>query len=94
VKLLIEKEERNSAKDRILDAGFEDVIVFSDFSYDDAIIGVSTDGQAIYAYDLMVEWLIENEGMTEEEAMEWIDFNTIRSLPYAGENAPIIMYYV
>ena len=40
----------------------------------------------------MVEWLVENESFTELEAIEWIDYNTIRALPYVGDKAPIIMY--
>ena len=40
----------------------------------------------------MVEWLISTEGFTEEEAIEWIDYNTIRAIEYFGEDAPIIMY--
>ena len=40
----------------------------------------------------MVEWLVKTEGFTEEEAMEWIDYNTIRALTYAGSKAPIIMF--
>ena len=39
----------------------------------------------------MVEWLEENSNMTEEEAIEWIDYNTIRALPYMRERHPIIM---
>jgi hypothetical protein len=35
---------------------------------------------------------MEEEEFTEEEAIEWIDYNTIRALPYMGEKAPIIMY--
>lgn len=30
--------------------------------------------------------------MTDEEAIEWIDYNTIRAIPYMGEKAPIVMY--
>ena len=30
--------------------------------------------------------------ISEEEAMEWIDYNTIRAIPYAGSGAPIIMF--
>lgn len=30
--------------------------------------------------------------MTEQEAIEWIEYNTIRALPYFGSDAPIIMY--
>lgn len=37
---------------------------------------------------------MENDKMTEEEAMEWVGYNTIRSLPYMGEMKPIIMYDV
>ena len=29
---------------------------------------------------------------TEEEAIDWISYNTIRSLSYMGDDAPIIMY--
>ncbi len=83
-----------TAEERILDAGYEDVVVFSDFSYDDALIGVTTDNRAVYDYDKMVTWLIENEGFTWDEAAEWIDYNTVRALPYAGESAPIIVYRV
>lgn len=30
--------------------------------------------------------------MTGEEAMEWVDYNTIRAIPYMGDKHPIIMY--
>lgn len=83
-----------SAEDRILDAGYEDVVIFKDEGYDDALIGISEDGRAIYDFDLMVEWLMKVDGITSEEAMEWIEYNTIRSLPYAGSGAPIIMYRI
>ena len=33
-------------------------------------------------------------GMDYEEAVEFVDFNTIGALPTMGENAPIIMYEV
>ena len=83
-----------TAEQRILDAGYEDVIVFSGDSFDDALIGISEDNRAIYDYDLMVEWLMREDGMTSEEAMEWIDYNTIRSLQYVGDKAPIIMFKI
>ena len=83
-----------TAEEKILEAGYEDVVIFSDFSYDDALIGVSEDGRAIYDYDKMVAWLMENEGWSQDEAIEWIEYNTIRALPYAGPKAPIVMYPV
>lgn len=80
------------ARERILNAGYEDVTYLTNYSYDDALIGISDDNRAVYDYDKMVKWLMEKEEFTEEEAIEWIDYNTIRALPYMGEKAPIIMY--
>ena len=79
-------------EDRLMDAGYEGVEYFVNYSYDDALIGVTEDNRAVYDYNKMVDWLVETEGFTEEDAIEWIDYNTIRSLPYMGEKAPIIMY--
>ena len=42
----------------------------------------------------MVEWLIRTEGFTEDEAVEWIDYNTLRAIGYFGADAPIIMYSI
>lgn len=83
-----------SAEERVLDAGYEDILLFSNFSYDDALIGVTDDGRAVYDFDKMVDWLMETEGWTSDDAIEWIEYNTIRSLPYMGPKAPIVMYPV
>ena len=56
------------------------------------MIGVTHDNRAVYDYEKMVEWLINTEGFTEEEAIEWIGYNTLRAIGYFGEDAPIIMY--
>ena len=81
-----------TARDKILEMGYEDTIIFENESYDDALIGISHDGRAIYSFEKMVEWLINRDGITETEAIEWIEFNTIRAIPYAGDKAPIVMY--
>lgn len=81
-----------NAEERLLDAGYEGIKYLTNYSYDDALIGVSEDGRAIYDYEKMVEWLMEEEGLTDIEAVEWIEINTIRALPYMGADAPIIMY--
>ena len=81
-----------TAAERLSELGYEDVVVFENYSYDDALIGVTEDNRAVYDFDKMVDWLCRNEGFTVTEAIEWIEYNTIRSLPYAGEDAPIIMY--
>lgn len=80
------------AEQILLDNGYEGIKYLADFSYDTALIGVTNDGRTVYDYDLMVEWLIDHEHFTEEESRDWIDYNTLRALPYMGEDSPIIMY--
>ena len=70
----------------------EDSLVFDNPAYDGAIIGYTTDGNVVYDYNKMIEELMEDDGLSCEESIEWIEFNAVRSLPYAGEKAPIIMY--
>jgi hypothetical protein len=68
----------------------KDSIILDNYAYDNSIIGVSIDGRVIYSFDKMVEELIQDNGWTPVDAVEWIEYNTIRALPYMGENAPII----
>lgn len=81
-----------TAEERLMYYGYEDVLFLTNYSYDDALIGVTDDGRAVYDYEKMIEWLMKEEGWTDNEAVEWIECNTIRALPYFGEGAPIIMY--
>ena len=77
----------------LLKNGYEGVMFLTDYSYDGALVGVTTDKRAVYNYDAMVSWLVEQEDFEDDiEAMEWIDYNTIRAIPYFGSTAPVIYY--
>ena len=71
---------KRTAEEKILDNGYEDVLILKNYSYDDALIGISEDDRAIYDFDKMIEWLMETENFTQEEAIEWIEYNTIRAI--------------
>ena len=85
-----------TAAEKIEAAGFDDVIIFEGYSYDDALIGVTEDGRAVYDYDKMVDWLVQHTGWDLEEATEWIEYNTIGALSQFwtedGYRGPVIMY--
>lgn len=81
-----------NAEKRLLENGYEGIKYLVDESYDDALIGVSEDERAIYDFNLMIEWLMKKYDLDEIEAIEWIECNTLRALPYMGDGAPIIMY--
>ena len=69
-----------------------DSIVFENPDYDAAIIGYDENsGRIIYDIEKMTECLMNEDGMTYEDAIDFISYNTLRALPYAGENGPIVM---
>ena len=70
---------------------FEEAAIFENPDYDSAIIGVSHDDRVIYSFEKMVQHLVDKDGMTDEEAIEYIEYNTIRAIPYFGPKAPIVL---
>lgn len=78
-------------KNLLSDWNLDDAIVFENPSYETAIVGYDVhSNRIIYDYERMIDYLVENEHMNEDEAVEFIDYNTIRSLDYI-ENHPIIL---
>lgn len=90
--MLAEADSSAAPQDVMCQLGHEDAIVFQSPDYAAAFIGASNDGRAVYSYSGMVACLMANDGMTAEEAAEFIDYNTIRALDYMGPQAPIILY--
>lgn len=78
-------------RDAICDMGYEDAVVFDGPDFDDAIVGVSDDGRVIYDYDKMVRSMMQQDGIGQDEAIEFIEYNTIRACEYV-KDGPIIMY--
>lgn len=72
-----------------------DVVLLNPPELDRAIVGFTVGGpaRAIYTYDGLVEALAKtmDSDDAESDAREWIAYNTIRSLPYMGEHAPVIV---
>ena len=62
-------------------------LLFDNHAYDKSIVGIDESGSVVYDLDSMVEELMEDEGWTYEEAVEWIDYNTLRA--YAPEGMGI-----
>ncbi|MBR6123139.1 helix-turn-helix transcriptional regulator [Candidatus Saccharibacteria bacterium] len=85
---------QKSLKRWLVEHDYNDSVVFQNPDYVSAVVGVSEEGRVIYSYEKMVRTLMMTDGMDYEEAVEFVDFNTIGALPTMGENAPIIMYEV
>jgi len=58
--------------------------------YDKCIIGATYDGsKVIYDTHLVLQSLMEDQGMTDEEALDWFEYNMLGS--YMGEGTPIFI---
>lgn len=66
--------------------------IFDYPAFDKSIIGISHNDRVVYSYEKMVKEYKKDNKCSEEEAIEWIEVNTIPSLAYRGNTAPIIMY--
>jgi len=60
--------------ERHLDCCDDEAIRFD--GLDDAVVGTDHDGNLVYEYEIMTRLFVE-QGMTEEEAEEWINYNVI-----------------
>lgn len=83
-------------KEYIEENGSNLSIYFTNPNYASAIIGISTDGNIVYSYEKMVDYLIATDDMTYEDAVDWIDYDVIRSIPYIQKMGivPIIIYEI
>ena len=86
--------ELTDLKDYLRDIDMGDAVLFEGPDYADAIIGTSEDGRVVYQFDKMVECLMEHDGMDMEDAVDFVEVNSIGSLSVAGEKAPIVVYSI
>lgn len=78
-------------RERLVDLGLSDSLVFDNPSFDSAIIGFdAVTERVIYDYNKMIKCLLDSK-TSIEDAIEFIEYNTLRSVPYMGEKAPIVM---
>ena len=66
-----------------------DLLFLSEDFFDDAIVGVTQSSQVVYDIDRMIDLYAANNNCTEEEAMEYLDFNTLCA--YVGEQTPVFI---
>lgn len=79
-------------RDTIIEKCGKDAIVLEPEFLDNAIIGTTTDGRVVYDYYLLADAFVKYDNMSYEDAIEWIEFNTLRSLPYMGEKRPEVIF--
>lgn len=59
-------------------------------TFEDAIIGISSDERVVYSLEKIYEAHMKYDGMSQEEAVEWVDYNTLCIALY--ENGPVFVW--
>lgn len=80
----------------LISEAYEDAPITTIDGFEDCLLYyMEVDGKprAVYCYEDLVEKFAKYNGCTYTEAVEFVDFNTIRALPYF-ENAPLIMHRI
>ena len=80
-------------KDILADEIMDEEIEGDEFA--DGIIGYTDDFHLVYSYERLVESLTIVYG-SEEEAIEWLEYNTIRAIPYMSKDGlePVIIHEI
>lgn len=78
--------ERAQEEDSIIIHGFNG----EKYGYNDAIVGISRDGQLVYSIEKLIELTAEQGEMDEMDAIEWLEYNTFCA--HLGEKTPIYIY--
>ena len=82
----------DEAYDWLDENGYSEKPGWSEFAK--AIIGVTTDDRLVYSYERITECLMETDEISEEDAIEYIDYNIAGSLNPHIEESPIIIHEI
>ena len=59
---------------------------------DDALLGYDTKSRAVYSVIKIIQIFMERDGMTHEEAIEWMEYNVVGA--WVGETTPIFVHEI
>ena len=59
-----------------------------------ALVGITTDDRLVYSYERIVECLMETDNMSDEDAIDYVDYNVVGALNPHIEESPIIIHEI
>lgn len=72
---------------------YPQTVLFDAPAFDNSIVGFTSCGNVCYNYDKMIIEFSHDNNCTHDESVEFIDYNTVRSIPYINNDyKPIIIY--
>ena len=74
-KSMYNNKQNTTPVDILVEKGYDNIIVFRNPDYETCLIGITPDGNAVYDYDQMIDWLIETKTWTKKKLL--ISFRTM-----------------
>lgn len=71
----------------------DEVVILEGDEFADGFLGLTADThQAVYSYERLIGSLSTQNKWTLDQSVEWLDCNTLRSIPYMPLRKPIIIH--
>lgn len=72
----------------------DQIIILEGDEFADGFIGLTEDNHAVYGYERLIDSLCKHNNWEYTDAVEWIEYNTLRAIPYMGSvgKEPMVIY--
>lgn len=71
--------------------GFENAVLLDNPDLTRAIIGITEDERLVYSYSIMIDLLFESGNFTLDEAIEFVNVETMQAIDCIKTNKPIVI---
>ena len=79
--------------DQVAEINPDAIVLEPRSTFNRAIIGTDPDGRIVYSANKIINAFMDVDGMTEEEAVEYFEYNTLGTIqPMGSSNKPLFVY--
>ena len=85
--------EQEYILDQVSEINPDSIVLEPRSTFNRAIIGIDPDGRVVYSSNKIIRAFMDEDGMTEEEAIEYFEYNTLGTIqPMDNPNKPLFVY--
>ena len=89
----MQNEEVEIVLDTIAEINPNAIVLEPQSTFNQAIIGSDPDGRLVYSSNKIIRAFMSEDGMSEEEAIEYFEYNTLGTIqPMDNPDKPLFVY--
>ena len=89
----MQNEEAEIVLDTIAEINPNAIVLEPQSTFNQAIIGSDPDGRLVYSSNKIIRAFMSEDGMSEEEAVEYFEYNTLGTIqPMDNPDKPLFVY--